>query len=96
MSDQIGDPITDEERANCHPAAPAKPRTPVTVEEHRNRIIDMRSDLELAEYTFLEQRGWAYTSRFPDHMCRWIKKFDDGPTLAVDRQTALSIEGVPA
>lgn len=67
----------------------------ITVEDHHNRIENLRCDLDMAEMGLLNQRGWKHTSSTPDCVWRWIKEID-GKMLMVDRRTALSIEGVTA
>lgn len=68
-------------------------KVPVTVEDHLNRIADLRCDLDAAEMALLTQRGWKHTSSTPNHCWYWVKEFD-GKTLMIDRQSALGIEGV--
>lgn len=60
----------------------------------RDRIEDLRGQLDLAETGYLESRGWKHTSSTPDFTWRWVKTLDNGARLMVDRRTALSIEGV--
>lgn len=60
----------------------------------RERIDDLRGRLEMAEIGYLTRRGWRHTSSTPDFHWRWVKTMEDGTRLMVDRDTALSIEGV--
>lgn len=62
-------------------------------ENGRDRIEDLRGQLDMAEMGFLSSRGWHHTSSTPDCVWRWEKTFGDR-TLSVSRQDALSIEGV--
>jgi hypothetical protein len=64
----------------------------LTIEDHLNRIADLRCNLDMAEMALLNERGWKHTSSTPDHCWRWVKEFD-GKTLMIDRAQALHIEG---
>jgi hypothetical protein len=51
----------------------------------------LEHELEFAEGRYLSERGWEHTSSFPDACWRWTKEVE-GKTLAVSRNSALSLE----
>ena len=61
--------------------------------EVRDRVDDLRSQLQIAEDGYLQHCGWTYTSNTPDSVWVWIKKWGD-ITYAVSRSRALQMEGV--
>jgi hypothetical protein len=60
----------------------------------KDRIEELRAQLDSAETSFLSRRGWTHTSSTIDFCWRWVKTMEDGTRLLADRGTALSIEGV--
>ena len=78
--------------------------------ERIGRILDMRIDgnklslgdligdlylqVDTAEMSFLQQRGWKHTSSTPNYTWRWVKALDDGTKIMATRKDALSIEGI--
>jgi hypothetical protein len=58
-----------------------------------DKIAELQSQLADAEKTYLKERGWRYTSDFPDSCWRWVKKFGD-KVLALSRSDAFQLEEV--
>lgn len=57
-------------------------------------VEDLYLQLDTAEISLLQQRGWKHTSSTPNHAWRWVKTLDDATTIMCRRVDALSIEGV--
>lgn len=55
------------------------------------RIEDLRNQLIIAEESFLQHRGWRYTSSTPDSVWVWEKAWK-GKTIWASRARALSME----
>lgn len=60
----------------------------------KDRIHDLRLELQQIEQEFLEQCGWRNTSTAPDFVVRWVKMLPGGAEIMTNKADALRMEGI--